>query len=194
LKTLKLSLAVACALACAASCLAQTADANHADANQTINAPTTTSSALSGAKAAARRALASHATDAAELPPATTPTTGKLVINIKIDVNPGLPAANKINCGADAITGDEGNADIFENDGAVLATRSGSTATCKITLPYGWFLASASKDEVGIGITVESTTGTEGSVPFTDAIGSTSITIPVPANGATTTENITLSI
>lgn len=189
MKRLRFPFALACLLALAASCLAQ-----NADTTESINVQTKTSSTLIDARAAARRALATHDTDQVEPPAATTPTTGKLVFNIKIDVNPGLPTTAKIGCEASVAVADITSLDSFENIGEAAATRSGSSATCTITLPYGWFLASPTKDAVGIGIVVTSTTGTLGTPPFTEAASSQSIKLAVPANGATTTENIVTSI
>lgn len=187
MKTTKFLFAIACLLALAASCFAQDA---------TPGATTKNAPGIRAARAAALRALKAHDVNAADLPPATTtPTTGKFVFNIKIDVNPGLPTTAKIGCSASLATADTATADAFENDGVAVATRSGSTATCSITVPYGWFLATPTKDEVGIGVVIESETGTLGTPPY--QVGTSTqelILTAVPANGATTTENITTSI
>jgi hypothetical protein len=190
-KTMKYFLALACVLGLVASCMAQNAD---------TDVPTKKMPGIQDARAAALRALKAHDLSTEDStgevsPPATTPSTGKFVFNIKINVNPGLPTTSKIFCSASAATAESVTLVSFVDDGAVVATRSGSTATCSITLPYGWFLATPTKDPVGLGIAVTSLTGSSSTPPNQTGESLQSLHLPaVPANGATTTEAITISI
>jgi hypothetical protein len=124
--------------------------------------------------------------------PMVTPTTGKLVFNITIAVNPGLATSAKILCSATAAVAEATTAGVFEDTGTVVATRSGATAKCSVTLPYGWNLAKPSSDVVSLSVTVTATTGT--APPITEAISSQSLSIPVPTSGSTTTEAISTAI
>jgi len=190
-KTSKFPFAIACILALVASCLAQNEETNVTTSVQTKRTPGVLG--YMDQKTGTFHPL-TNGINPADLPPATTPTTGKLVFNIKIAVNPGLPTTAKIQCEATATVGDLTTNALFTNMGVVNATRSGATATCSITLPYGWFLASPSTDTVVLGIVVDATNGALVTPPYTLATGSQSLTIKVPANGATTTENLSTSI
>jgi hypothetical protein len=142
------------------------------------------------------RALAAlpQADDADAAPPATTTSTGTFVFNFTITVKANISSTAKIQCTAtatvfDASTGNE----IIEQD-TVLATRSGSTATCSPTIPYSWNLGSSSTDKVALGwiiispseaSTITSTLPSRVSEQFSFA------SISIPANGSTTTETLT---
>ena len=108
MKTMKFFFAMACVLGLAASCFAQNAD---------TNAPTNNAPGIQRARDAALRALKAHDQGPAEVPATTTPTTGTLVFNITIDVNPGLPSTEKIYCSASASTFETGTT--FYDDGNV---------------------------------------------------------------------------
>jgi len=125
---------------------------------------------------------------------AIVPTTGKFVFNVTITVNSALSTKAVIGCEAvggvaDLTTGE------FTNIVAVTATRSGTTATCTVTVPYSWDLATPAKDTVAFDLSVSASVGTLGSTTFYDeTFTAPGITTKVPANGATTTENITTTI
>jgi hypothetical protein len=138
------------------------------------------------------RILPTPGTSPAESP-TVTPTTGKLVFNITIAVNPGLSSSAKILCTATAAVSEASTAGVFEDTGAVAATRTGGTAKCSVTLPYGWNLANPSSDRVGLSVNVTATVGT-GAPPFTENISSQSLSIAVPPSGTTTTEAISTTI
>ena len=126
--------------------------------------------------------------------PAVTPTTGKIVFNVTITISSALPASAVITClatggVADAATGE------FSNVAAVTAKKTGTTATCTVSVPYSWDLATPAKDIVEFDLSVEATSGTLGSATFyEEAFTAPAITIKVPANGATTTETIATTI
>jgi len=125
--------------------------------------------------------------------PAITPTTGKFVFNVTITVSSALPTTAAIGCsvfgGVDDLT-----SGAFSNSVSVTATRSGNTATCTLNIPYSWDLANASKDTVNLDLTVNASASTTGSGFYEEEFSAPVLTIKVPANGTTTTENITTTI
>ena len=183
MKITKLPFAVACILALAAICLAQSAD---------TNVPAKKSPGIENARAAALRALKAPDVSPDNLAPAASFITGKFVFTVTIHVNAGIPTTSKIYCSATATTNEASN--FFFDDGAALATRSGATATCKLTLYYGWFLATPATDKVGIGVGVTSSIGTLGTPPYETLDSSQSLLMAVPASGATTPVNVTTAI
>jgi hypothetical protein len=187
-KTMKFFFAMACVLGVAASCFAQNAD---------INVPTKKTSGIQAARAAALRALKAHDQGSAEAPPTTSPTTGTFVFTITIDLHPGFPSGQKIYCSASADTSEyTAPPDVtFSADGYVQATVSGSTATCSITLKYGWLLATPTKDPVGLGVNVGFIYGTVGTAPYwiNESVWSNSLP-GVPASGSTTPIKVTTAI
>lgn len=129
----------------------------------------------------------------ADVPPPTT-FGGKFVFNFTITVSSTLASTAKIFCQASATTEDVAALNFIAETASVTATRSGSTATCTVTIPYSWNLTSSSSDKVSLTYSiiagVSSTT-----VPVATRTSEQSLkTISVPANGATTTEAIAATI
>jgi hypothetical protein len=187
-KTMKFFFAMACVLGLAASCFAQNAD---------INVPTKKTSGIHAARAAALRALKAHDQSSEEAPPTTSPTTGTLVFTITIDLHPGFPSNAKLYCSASADTSEyTAPPDVsFSADGYAQATISGTTATCSITLKYGWLLATPKTDTLGLGVDVSVVFGTEGIAPYwvNQSVWSNSVS-GVPASGSTTPVKVTTAI
>jgi hypothetical protein len=81
----------------------------------------------------------------------------------------------------------------FEESNTVVATGTGTTRTCKLTIPYSWSLASAASDSLTTGYTV---LGSAGTILTTQRTASRSPldVRKVPANGAITalTASVTL--
>jgi hypothetical protein len=125
---------------------------------------------------------------------AITPTTGKFVFNVTITVNSALSTKAVIGCEvaggvADLTTGE------FSNVVAVTATRTGTTAKCTLTVPYSWDLATPAKDTVAFDLSVSATVGTFGSATFyNESFTAPEVTMKVPANGTTTTQDISTTI
>jgi hypothetical protein len=126
------------------------------------------------------------------LPPLTT-YTGKFVVNFTITISSAVPTGDTIACDVDVIVIDA--AGDLTDDLSVAATRSGSTATCSVTLPYSWAVTSAS-DTVYVAYDV--------SAPPQPLVSSSTFPrrysahpiakITVPATGATTTYTVTPTI
>lgn len=82
--------------------------------------------------------------------------------------------------------------EIVEQD-TVLATRSGSTATCSPTINYSRNLGSSSRDKISLGwiISAPSEATTSSALPSRISEQLNFASMSVPANGATTTETLT---
>jgi hypothetical protein len=129
----------------------------------------------------------------AEVPP-PAPFGGKFVFNFTITVDSAIASTAKIICEATASTEDVASLNLILETASVTATRSGSTATCTVTIPYSWNLSSATTDKVSLTYQIfagpSSTTN-----PLATRVSEQNLkTISVPANGATTTETITATI
>jgi len=129
--------------------------------------------------------------DQASAAAAISPTTGKFVFNLTINVVSSLPSNEVIVCSATANVFDIPSITTITEEASVVASRSGSKATCTVTIPYSWPLSTASQDKVGLGFSVSanSTTGVLGrlsnhSLP----------SIKVPSSGATTTQTLNATI
>jgi hypothetical protein len=85
-------------------------------------------------------------------------------------------------------------AHILAEANSVLATGTGSTRTCKLSIPYSWGLTTQSSDNMTTTYTVVGTTGTTTGVPLRSSTLSPLDTRKVPANGTITalTANVTL--
>jgi hypothetical protein len=84
---------------------------------------------------------------------------------------------------------------VYVEEASVIATRSGSTATCTVNIPYSWGLANASTDLVGLDYVIIALNPTAGSIgqPGRDHTHILA-DIKVPTNGTTTTINVAATI
>ena len=128
--------------------------------------------------------------------PATTTFTGTLVFNFTITVKANISSTAKIQCTAtasllDSLTANE----IIEQD-TVLATRTGTTATCSPTINYSWDLGSSSTDKISLGwiISAPAEATTSSALPSRVSEQLSFTSIKVPASGTTTTETLTPTI
>lgn len=121
--------------------------------------------------------------DDAELPAATT-VTGTVTLTITITVK--TSGLTNFICSADLSTIDGTTSPtIYSESDTVAATGSGSTRTCKLSVPYSWSLTSASTDIMTTSYFVTGTTGATGT-PARTSSRSPVDSRKVPANGATT--------
>ena len=125
--------------------------------------------------------------------PEASASTGKFVFNFTITIASAVPAGDVIQCGAEASVFDVVR--IFDDTADfVTATRSGSSATCKVTIPYSWPLTTPSSDPVTLTYNVTTgapTTGSAGQLTYRYSYGGL-VPIKVPT-AATTTENISVT-
>ena len=140
--------------------------------------------------------LPRHAEPDAE-PPTLTTFAGKLVFNFTITVNATIAPTAKIACTAIASVDDNltgGSPMAFTESASALATRSGTTATCTVNIPYSWNLATGSTDHIMLSYYIQAPTEiavVTDALPARSTIVSDLGTIKVPATGTTTTETIT---
>ena len=121
-------------------------------------------------------------------PPPITTFTGTISLTITVTLK--TTGLTNIVCTAtaaveDAIT--SGSPRTFLESDTVAATGTGSTRTCKLSIPYSWGLATQSSDTINTDYTVS---GSASSTAATPPLRSTGLSPfdsrKVPANGATT--------
>jgi hypothetical protein len=84
----------------------------------------------------------------------TTPTTGTLQVNVTITIKSTIPSTEPIACTVTAVM-EEVYDSVYVNESATaLAVRSGSTATCSMTIPYSWYLEAPASDVITITSTI----------------------------------------
>ncbi|HEX6899766.1 MAG TPA: hypothetical protein VF789_08635 [Thermoanaerobaculia bacterium] len=120
--------------------------------------------------------------------------TGTIIVNITITIKSAIPAASPISCGVSATMADidisAGSVNVISETATVVATRTGNTAKCTVTIPYSWTVMNSASAKVSltynlIGGKATATTGLQ----VRSSIGPIA-NIPVPANGSTTTKTV----
>lgn len=145
--------------------------------------------------------LRSATQDLAE--PAVTPTAGTLVYKFTITLKSPLPKNALVICSAGGAVIETGfSAD--EQGFGIATLESGDTYTCSVSMPYSWQLHAASTDKIvlsykaetleAVQVTAANGTGTTGMSTAGRASSQTIAEIPVPANGATTTETVSVTL
>jgi hypothetical protein len=145
--------------------------------------------------------LRSATQDLAE--PAVTPTAGTLVYKFTITLKSPLPKNALVICSAGGAVIEAGYS--ADEQGFGIATlESGDTYTCSVSMPYSWQLHTASTDKIvlsykaetyeAIQVTAANGTGTTVTNTAGRASSQTIAEIPVPANGATTTETVSVTL
>jgi hypothetical protein len=137
-----------------------------------------------------------------EAPP-VTPTTGTLVYNFTITLKTPLPKGGILTCtgGGEVI---ETKYSTDEGGFGIAKLVSGDTYSCSVSLPYSWMLSTPTTDKIllsfkvqvneALEITAANGTGTTFLVSAGRASAQTLPSIAVPANGATTTETVSLTL
>lgn len=92
------------------------------------------------------RPIPAAAEDASELPPALTTFTGTVTVTLTITLK--TTALTTIICSADVSVEDALTTSprFLGETNSVAATGSGTTRTCKLSIPYSWGLATQSSD------------------------------------------------
>lgn len=145
-----------------------------------------------------------EAVDAQDALPATvTPTTGEFVFNFTLTVKSTIPKNAVIGCSAHVSVGETAYA-ASEMATGIAKLVSGTTYSCSATIPYSWLLSTPTSDSVSItygtalqyGYQATATNGTATAVEPLSARDSqhSAASIKVPANGATTTEAIAITM
>jgi len=124
---------------------------------------------------------------------ALAPSSGDFAVTFNISVKSSIPSTDTIACTFNASVYETTTGKDFTDSMTVAATRSGATATCKLTMFYSWPLTSPTTDLVNLTYTV-SAGGTGSAVLPNRESFQTLSSIKVPAVGATTTEIIASTI
>jgi hypothetical protein len=135
--------------------------------------------------------------------PATAPTTGTLTFTFTISVKSTIPKNAVIGCEGDA-TVDDPSFEGIERATGIAKLSSGTTYTCTAVIHYSWPLSTASSDKIALsyistidyGYEITATNGTSTVVEPIESRGSTQYIpeISVPANGASTTEDVSVTL
>jgi hypothetical protein len=144
-----------------------------------------------------------HQSEAEVDAPAATTETGELIIKFTITVKAAIPKNGVVGCTATADAGDTASAH-DETATGVATLVSGSTYTCSAIIHYSWLLATPTTDKITLGgsATIDygyEVTATNGAAILVQPVearrSDTSIpSISVPANGATTTIDVNVTL
>jgi hypothetical protein len=139
------------------------------------------------------RPVPAAAEEATEAAPAVTTVTGTVTVTLTITLKTaGLTNVTCVESLAvfDASTTSPSS---FDESNSVAATGTGTTRTCKLSIPYSWGLITASTDSMTTSYEVFGATGTAG-LPTRSSFHLPLDTRKVPANGSITalTANVTL--
>jgi hypothetical protein len=127
----------------------------------------------------------------ANILPATAPTTGTFVFKITITLKSTIPSSDVIVCNANANVTDVGSQTVNEELASVAATRTTTSATCTVSIPYSWVLTTATQDRVSLEYSVATAPSSSTGNPLPSREGIHGLApIPVPATASTTTETV----
>jgi hypothetical protein len=141
----------------------------------------------------------------ADLPPVAN-TTGTFVFKFTLNVKSPLPKNSVVGCSAGLSVSDSSGFNSTEKASGVATLVSGTTYTCTSTIAYAWPLSAPTTDKIsfqnihgniGYGYQVTATNGSSILVQPVAARDSNPLPLPninVPANGATTTEDISITM
>lgn len=128
----------------------------------------------------------SSAVEEDALQPAATVVGGTVTLTITITVK--TTTLTNFTCSAAVAVLDNiatGNPTTFDESNTVAATGTGTTRTCKLSIPYSWSLATATSDTMTTNYTVLGSTGATG-LPQRTSLRNPIDSRKVPANGAIT--------
>ena len=127
-------------------------------------------------------------------PPALTTVTGTVTLTINITLK--TAGITNVSCiaGVSVSDGPTTNMRTFDDAGLVAATGTGSTRTCKVTVPYSWALATQSSDQMTTSYLVTNNPFLKTAPPDRASLLNPLDTRIVPASGTITalTANVTL--
>jgi hypothetical protein len=160
---------------------------------------------LSGKAHSTHHPQSSSSTANGEVAAATTTFAGTYTYRITINVKSTIPKNAVISCSGSLDVFDDTAETSFEEDGTAVATLvSGTQYLCIVKLPYSWQLASGGTDMVNLGFTAGldygfQVTASNGTSTFVEPVAARETAhgvpaIPVPLNGASTTNSITVTM
>lgn len=116
--------------------------------------------------------------------------TGTFVMKFVITLKSNIPADWPIQCMQTVMPVDSGGY-YYSDSKTVLATRSGSTASCSVIIYYSWVLTSPS-DMVSTSYAV-TTYGNSSGILQREAVGNVPV-VALPANGGTVTRTVNVTL
>lgn len=119
-----------------------------------------------------------------------TTVNGEFEFKISVTIKSSISTTTSLLCESHVSTFDTGGGVSHTETAIVAASRSGSTATCTVVIPYAWALATASTDSVSLDYSVIAGSATTPSRISTHTLAP----IKVPANGMTTVETVAVTI
>lgn len=136
-----------------------------------------------------------QATEDEAEPPAVTVFTG--TVNLTITVTIKSTGITTVTCSQqdsveDALT--SGSPRFLSETNTVTGTGTGSTRTCKLSIPYSWGLATQSTDKMVTGYTVTGSASSTGTLPSRTSSNTLLDSRTVPANGTITTLTAAVTI
>ena len=125
---------------------------------------------------------------------AANPQTGTIIVNFTVTIKSAIPATSLINCGVTAIVTDidipTASVNLITETAIVVATRTGNTAKCTVTIPYSWTVFNSATARVSLTYSLSGGKATATTGLLTRASSGGIANIPVPANGSTTTQAV----
>jgi hypothetical protein len=122
------------------------------------------------------------------------PSSGDFAVTFNISVKSAIPSTETITCTFTASVFEATTQQTVSDTMTVAATRSGATATCKLTMFYSWLLTTPTVDMVILDYIISAPSLTAPTaLPFRESDQNLP-SIKVPAVGATTKKDITATI
>jgi hypothetical protein len=123
----------------------------------------------------------------------TTTVAGTLVVNFTFTVDSALPAGAQLYCTATATVKDPGSGASI-SEGASSQSLASSGGVCSVAINYSWKLASSSTDKIVLSYSLSTSPSSDQNHESRTSQIQNFVTISVPANGTTTTENLAVTI
>ncbi len=84
---------------------------------------------------------------------AVSPLTGSFSVTLHITLKTAVPSGDKVGCSADILADDTTatGSTAYTEEVSALATVSGSTATCVMTIPFSWSFPTGTVEEILTG-------------------------------------------
>jgi hypothetical protein len=129
---------------------------------------------------------------AEEGPDVAAPTTFGGTVTVTLTITLKTTGLTNITCSEDiSVVDNPTSPRVFDETNTVAATGTGSTRTCKLSIPYSWGLTTQATDNMTTSYSVSGSTGASGLPQRTSTLFPVD-TRKVPANGTIT--NLTASV
>jgi hypothetical protein len=124
-----------------------------------------------------------------------TPTTGTFDVTITIAIKSTIPSTTTIACTVNAVMEEVYDSHYVSESASVAATRSGSSATCSLTIPYSWYLEAPGTDVITFNYTITTpVAGMGAGLPATRVSTQTIGYYDMPGSGTTNTIAVSATI